>query len=147
MLCHYFNNLGELPLLNIISKWFNLHSYLENVYTIVYHDNYREAFMSEVTTTRNFRQNLKQFFDLAKSEPIAINRGTDRFVLLHENEFNKLKDQVMYLQKSLIAVMEDMDAGGPQEMGDIDKFHEDLLAEIEDEDQRILKQEKKKAVG
>jgi len=97
--------------------------------------------MSEVTTTRNFRQNLKYFFDLAKDEPIAINRGIDRYVLLHENEFNKLKDQVMYLQKSLLAVFEDMDAGGPTEMGDIDKFHEELMAEIEEEDQQLLKQE------
>jgi PHD/YefM family antitoxin component YafN of YafNO toxin-antitoxin module len=91
--------------------------------------------MSTIDTTKNFQQNLSYFFDRAKDEPIAINRGTDRYVLLHENEFNKLKDQVMYLQKSLLAVFEDMDAGGPTEMGDIDKFHKELMAEIEKEEQ------------
>ncbi len=147
MLFHYFSNLGRTTPLMVLDKLSKLHSHLDSVYAIVYHGFKIGGTMSETTTTRNFRQNLKQFFDIAQSEPIAINRGNERFVLLHESEFNKMKDEIMYLQKSLIASLEDLNSGGPKEMGDIEKFHSDLLDEIEEEDQEVVIQEKKKAVG
>jgi hypothetical protein len=59
--------------------------------------------MSETTTTRNFRENLKHFFDLAKKSPISVNRGSERFIIMSENEFLKMKEEVMNLQKSLIS--------------------------------------------
>ena len=132
---------------SIVSKMSKLHASIEGVYALVYNVVNIGGIMSETTTTRNFRQNLKQFFDLAKVEPIAINRGSERFILLHESEFNKMKDEIMYLQKSLIATLEDLKSGGPKDMGDINTFHSDLLVEIEEEDQKRVKKEKKKDVG
>ncbi len=132
---------------SIVSKMLKLHASIEGVYALVYNVFNIGGIMSETTTTRNFRQNLKQFFDLAKVEPIAINRGSERFILLHESEFNKMKDEIMYLQKSLIATLEDLKSGGPKDMGDINTFHSDLLVEIEEEDQKRVKKEKKKDVG
>jgi hypothetical protein len=34
--------------------------------------------MSETATTRNLKDNLKHYFDLAHESPIAINRGAER---------------------------------------------------------------------
>ena len=145
MLFHYFNNLGGLVPLSLYSKLSKLHGLLDFVYTVVYPVSMTGGLMSETTTTRNFRQNLKQFFDLAQSEPVAINRGNERFVLLHESEFNKMKEEIMYLQKSLIATLEDLKSGGPKKMEDIDAFHANLLDEVEAETETSIS--KKKAVG
>ena len=62
-----------------------------------------ETSMSDTTTTRNFRENLKYFFDLARKNPIAVNRGAERFIIMSEDEFLKMKEEVMNLQKSLIS--------------------------------------------
>jgi PHD/YefM family antitoxin component YafN of YafNO toxin-antitoxin module len=58
------------------------------------------------TNSRTFRTKLSEFFDLAVKEPVAIARGTDRFVLLNEEEYLKLKDEVLSLQRNLLAVLE-----------------------------------------
>jgi len=141
MLFQYFNNLGRETFLSPCFKLSKLHGLLDSVYTFVYIGEIIGGLMSEATTTRNFRQNLKQFFDLAQSEPIAINRGNERFVLLHESEFNKMKDEIMHLQKSLVATLSDLKTGGPKQMKDIDAFHEELLDEVENS------VSKKKAIG
>ena len=59
--------------------------------------------MSDKTTTRNFRENLKYFFDLASKNPIAVNRGAERFIIMSGDEYLKMKEEVMNLQKSLIS--------------------------------------------
>ena len=73
------------------------------VYTFVYNSGNGETSMSDTTTTRNFRENLKYFFDLARKNPIAVNRGAERFIIMSEDEFLKMKEEVMNLQKSLIS--------------------------------------------
>jgi hypothetical protein len=86
--------------------------------------------MSEPTTTRNFRENLKHFFDLAGKNPIAINRGSQRYVLMSENEFVKMKEEVFNLQKSLISTLQMLNEGGGTEIIDVEEHHSDVLYEI-----------------
>lgn len=62
--------------------------------------------MENITNSRNFRENLSFFFDKASSEPIAINRKNERFVLLSESEFLKMKEEISNLQKSLISSLQ-----------------------------------------
>jgi len=86
--------------------------------------------MSEPTTTRNFRENLKHFFDLAGKNPIAINRGSERYILMSENEFVKMKEEVFNLQKSLISTLQMLNEGGGTEITDVEEHHADVLYEI-----------------
>jgi len=58
------------------------------------------------TNARTFRTHLSEYLDLALKKPVAISRGTDRFVLLNEEEFLKLKDEVTSLQRNLLAMLE-----------------------------------------
>lgn len=101
-----------------------------------------EAFMSEATTTRNFRENLKHFFDLAKESPIAINRGPERYVLMSETEFVKMKEEVMNLQKSLISTLQTLHEGGATEYQDVADHHAGLLDEIVGEEPTQKRQKK-----
>lgn len=98
--------------------------------------------MSEATTTRNFRENLKHFFDLAHENPIAINRGAERYVLMSENEFVKLKEEVMNLQKSLISTLQMLHEGGGTEYTDVEEHHGGLLDEIMSEGSNNKKHKK-----
>jgi hypothetical protein len=90
----------------------------------------QEAFMAEATTTRNFRENLKHFCDLAIENPVAINRATERYVLMSENEFVKMKEEIMNLQKSLISSLQIQNGEGALEENlDIDDDNDPLLQE------------------
>ena len=58
------------------------------------------------TNSRTFRTKLSEFFDIATKKPVAIARGSDRFVLMNENEYLNLKDEVLSLQRNLISMLE-----------------------------------------
>lgn len=58
------------------------------------------------TNSRTFRTKLSEFFDIAAKKPVAIARGSDRFVLMNENEYLNLKDEVLSLQRNLISMLE-----------------------------------------
>lgn len=58
------------------------------------------------TNSRTFRTKLSEFFDMAVKKPVAIARGTDRFVLMNEEEYLNLKDEVLSLQRNLLASLE-----------------------------------------
>jgi hypothetical protein len=58
------------------------------------------------TNSRTFRTKLSEFFDMALKKPVAIARGTDRFILMNEEEYLKLKDEVLSLQRNLLAALE-----------------------------------------
>lgn len=58
------------------------------------------------TNSRTFRTKLSEFFDVAVKKPVAIARGSDRFVLMNENEYLNLKDEVLSLQRNLISMLE-----------------------------------------
>ncbi len=58
------------------------------------------------TNSRTFRTKLSEFFDLAIKKPVSIARGNDRFVLMNEEEYTKLKEEVLSLQRNLISMLE-----------------------------------------
>lgn len=58
------------------------------------------------TNSRTFRTKLSEFFDVASKKPVAIARGGDRFVLMNEEEYLKLKNEVLTLQRNLISMLE-----------------------------------------
>ena len=58
------------------------------------------------TNSRTFRTKLSEFFDMASKKPVAIARGVDRFVLMNEEEYLNLKDEVLSLQRNLISMLE-----------------------------------------
>lgn len=58
------------------------------------------------TNSRTFRTKLSEFFDMATKKPVAIARGSDRFVLMNEEEYLNLKDEVLSLQRNLISMLE-----------------------------------------
>lgn len=101
-----------------------------------------EGIMAESTTTRNFRENLKQYFDLARETPIAINRGAERYVLMSENEFVKMKEEVMNLQKSLISTLQSLHDADGTEYSDVRDHHDGLLKEILTDELGIKTQKK-----
>jgi PHD/YefM family antitoxin component YafN of YafNO toxin-antitoxin module len=73
------------------------------------------------------RQNLSFFLDKAKQEPVAINRGQDRYVLMSEGELLKLKEEIFNLQKSLISSLQIQNGEG--EKLDLDDKQDSLLNE------------------
>lgn len=102
--------------------------------------------MSEATTTRNFRENLKYFFDLARNSPVAINRGAERYVLLSENEYAKMKEEVLNLQKSLISSLQHINnEAGPEINLSESEDNDDLLQEYIQKYHQQLKGKKVKA--
>ena len=103
--------------------------------------------MTRATTARNFRENLKHFFDLANENPIAINRGAERYVLLSENEFVKMKEEVMNLQKGLISALQIQNREGSlEENVDMDEESDPLLKEYVAKFQHGKKNKKKTKV-
>ena len=86
--------------------------------------------MEESTNSRNFRENLKVYFDKAKGAPLAINRANDRFVLMSESEYVRLKEELMNLQKSLISALQTISDGPGVQYNNIDDHHEGLLEEF-----------------
>ena len=86
--------------------------------------------MSKVENKQDLRENFENYFELAKKNPIAINRGSDRYVLLSESEFVKMKEESMNLQKSLISTLQTLNEGGATEYIDVDGHHKKLLDEV-----------------
>jgi hypothetical protein len=58
------------------------------------------------TNSRTFRTKLSEFFDMAVNKPVGIARGTDRFLLINEESYISLKDEVLSLQRNLLAAIE-----------------------------------------
>lgn len=102
-----------------------------------------EVSMDKNTNSRNFRENLSHFFDVASSEPVAINRGQDRFVLLSEAEFLKLKEEIMVLQKSLISSLQIQNGEGVDDEDFQEENDDELIARVDKE----LSQKSKKKVS
>ena len=100
--------------------------------------------MSETTSTRSFRGNLKYYFDLAHEEPVVINRGEDRYVLLHEDEFAQMKEEVSNLQKSLISALQNQNAEG-EVVSDSDEESNAFLKEFLNKNKSRKKSKKKGA--
>lgn len=97
--------------------------------------------METATNSRNLRENLSYFFDKASDEPVAINRGQDRYILVSESEFLKMKEEVMVLQKSLISSLQIQNGEG-SEIDDIEAEDSELIAEVSKEKQSSKKKSK-----
>lgn len=56
------------------------------------------------TNPKNLRIEMKRYLDMAKTEPIRIlRRSGDAYVLISESEFNKIQQEVLVLQRRLLA--------------------------------------------
>ena len=106
-----------------------------------------EVNMTENTNSRNFRTKLSEFFDKARKSPIAIARGSDRFILVNEVEYLSLKDEVMSLQKNLISMMQ-VNEGNSKSFNSAEESIDSLFEEIKEEKYNDEIQDKKKyAIG
>jgi PHD/YefM family antitoxin component YafN of YafNO toxin-antitoxin module len=60
---------------------------------------------AETTNSKDFREKLSSYFDIAKEKPVAVTRGKDRFVLMSESEYLDLQDEVLALQRNLLSLL------------------------------------------
>jgi hypothetical protein len=82
------------------------------------------------TNSRNFRENLSYFFDKAASEAVAINRGQDRYILLSESDYLKMREEVMVLQRSLISSLQIQNGEGVDDEDFKEENDDALIARV-----------------
>lgn len=59
---------------------------------------------------KKLRAELKDYLDLASGEPIRIQRRSgESYVLINEDNFSEMKNEIMSLQKRLLAMTEVVD--------------------------------------
>ncbi|MGB0453993.1 MAG: hypothetical protein ACPGJV_09790 [Bacteriovoracaceae bacterium] len=59
---------------------------------------------------KKLRAELKDYLDLASGEPIRIQRRSgESYVLINEDDFSEMKNEIMSLQKRLLAMTEVVD--------------------------------------
>lgn len=80
---------------------------------------------AEITNSKDFREKLSNFFDIALKKTVSISRGKDRFVLMNENEYLDLRDEVLSLQRNLIALLESPDKR--ETIDDPEKFFSEVF--------------------
>lgn len=62
--------------------------------------------MTKDTNPENLRTKLSEFFDKALQNPVSIARGDDRFILMNEEEYFDLKDEVLSLRRNLFSMLQ-----------------------------------------
>lgn len=67
------------------------------------------GFMTKNTDSKNLRTRLGESFDEALRKPVSVTRGSDRFILMNEEEYLNLKDEVLSLRKNLFSVLQVVD--------------------------------------
>jgi PHD/YefM family antitoxin component YafN of YafNO toxin-antitoxin module len=96
------------------------------------------------TNSRTFRTKLSEFFDKAIKKPISIARGSDRFVLMNEEEYLALKEEVLSLQRNLLAMLDVRTANAKSSTDASDLLSQKLDSAF----QKVKKQHRpKKVVG
>jgi PHD/YefM family antitoxin component YafN of YafNO toxin-antitoxin module len=80
---------------------------------------------TEVTSSKDFREKLSKFFDIALEKTVAISRGKDRFILMNEEEYLNLRDEVLSLQRNLIALLDSPDKR--ETIDDPEKFFSEVF--------------------
>ncbi len=93
---------------------------------------------TEVTSSKDFRDKLSNFFDIALKKTVSISRGKDRFVLMNESEYLDLRDEVLSLQRNLIALLDSPDKR--ETIEDPEKF----FAEVFEKNRAMLNSKKVK---
>ena len=59
----------------------------------------------ESTSPKKFRAELKDYLDLAESEPIRIQRRSgENYILMNENKYAELQNEISSLQRRLLAM-------------------------------------------
>lgn len=67
------------------------------------------------THPKQLRKQLKVFLDLAHQEPVRIERrSTANSVLLSEEEFNFMRNEIISLKERLASVVDLMESAGSQ---------------------------------
>lgn len=59
-----------------------------------------------MSESSGFRNNLEKYFDMARNEPVAINKNDESYILLHESEYLKMMEEISNLQKGLISALQ-----------------------------------------
>ena len=64
----------------------------------------------ETTNPKKLRAELKEYLDLAENEPIRIQRRSgESFILMDENVYAKMQNEIMSLQRRLLGMSEALD--------------------------------------
>lgn len=64
----------------------------------------------ESTNPKKLRAEMKDYLELAKSEPIRIQRRSgESYVLLNEEEYSKMQIEIMSLQRRLLSMSNILD--------------------------------------
>lgn len=64
----------------------------------------------ENTSPKKFRAELKDYLDLASNEPIRIQRRSgENFILMNENKYAELQNEITSLQRRLLGLNEVLD--------------------------------------
>lgn len=59
------------------------------------------------TNPKTFRAELKDYLELAEKEPIRITRRSgEAFILMNEETYSEMRDEIMQLQKRLLGMSE-----------------------------------------
>ena len=103
--------------------------------------------MTKDQNSDSFRTKLSEFFDKALRKPVSIARGNDRFILMNEEEYLDLKDEVLSLQKNLLSMLQVAD-GKAKSFNSTEEGMNALFDELSEERHSTEKDNKKnKAVG
>lgn len=100
--------------------------------------------MKKNTNSRNFRAKLSEYLDKATESPISISRGDDRLILMNESDYLDLKDEVMSLQKNLIAMLQ-VNAGRTESSDSAQEGFNSLFKQLEEEKSTKKTKNKKEA--
>ena len=88
----------------------------------------KRGFIMEATTVRDFREKLSSWFNKAKKNPVFISRKEERFVMISEEYYFEMKDQIDSLKTSLISALSDEETFTAKELK---KGKQELKKEIE----------------
>jgi PHD/YefM family antitoxin component YafN of YafNO toxin-antitoxin module len=77
----------------------------------------------ENTSPKKFRAELKDYLDLASNEPIRIQRRSgDSFILMNENQYAELQNEIASLQRRLLGLSEVLDGRVTEYKGKEDRL-------------------------
>lgn len=72
----------------------------------------------ENTSPKKFRAELKDYLDMAQSEPIRIQRRSgENFILMNETHFSNMQNEIASLQRRLLSMSEVLDGKGSEYTG------------------------------
>jgi PHD/YefM family antitoxin component YafN of YafNO toxin-antitoxin module len=77
----------------------------------------------ESTSPKKLRAELKDYLDMAANEPIRIQRRSgENYVLMNENKYAELKNEISSLQRRLLAMNDIADGRSSEYKGKEDRL-------------------------